>query len=201
MNTQKHYLYIIRNLLNNKIYIGQTINPKKRWCAHKTTSKKPIQYISKAMAKYGINNFTFEIIAECLSQNDTDKVEVDLIKQYDSCNKYIGYNIKSGGIVSTGWHHTNETKIKISKSEKGKIISAESKLKMSNSKKVRPCSTETRLKQSETKKKNKLLKFNDIIIAAIKNEYNSGDTMSVLSKKYKTRRSTISKIINDKSFI
>jgi predicted GIY-YIG superfamily endonuclease len=34
-----YYLYRITNILNNKIYIGQTVNYKSRWGAHKSKAK------------------------------------------------------------------------------------------------------------------------------------------------------------------
>jgi hypothetical protein len=49
------------------------------------------------MAKYGVENFEFEIIATCRTQEDANEAEVLLIQQYDSRNKEKGYNIKPGG--------------------------------------------------------------------------------------------------------
>ena len=37
----KFYIYKITNLINNKVYIGKTIDIKKRWKTHKYNSKKP----------------------------------------------------------------------------------------------------------------------------------------------------------------
>lgn len=195
------YLYIITNIINNKKYVGQTINPSKRWIDHKVKSKKPIQYISRAIAKYGKENFLFDIVVVCKTQEAADELEDCLMNQYNSRDKNFGYNIKPGGAVATGWHHSEETKNKISKSEKGKIISEEVKAKMSISQKERVRSKDEWTKMSETKKKNKLLKFNSLVINAIKKEYDSGISMAILAEKYKTRRSTISKIIHCGSII
>lgn len=108
-----HYIYKITDTLNNKVYIGQTVDDKKRWIAHKSYAKNPEktgQYIHRAMAKYGIENFIFEVIASCKSQEDTDETESLLIIQYDSRNKERGYNLMVGG--SHGGH-SEETKEKI----------------------------------------------------------------------------------------
>lgn len=48
-------IYKIQNLINNKIYIGQSINIEKRLSAHK--SSKDSCYIHNAIQKYGIMNF------------------------------------------------------------------------------------------------------------------------------------------------
>lgn len=94
-----HHLYRITNLLNNKVYIGQSDNVSRRWAYHKNqaTKEKPVQYINRAMRKYGVDNFSFEVIASCRTQDDADETEILLILQYDSRNKNKGYNIKPGG--------------------------------------------------------------------------------------------------------
>ena len=54
------YLYTITNLLNNKIYVGQTVRPKERWSQHKAYAKNnPVQYVHRAIKKYGPENFEF----------------------------------------------------------------------------------------------------------------------------------------------
>lgn len=108
-----HYLYKITDILNNKVYIGQTVDFNKRWGAHKSYAKNPErtgQYIHRAMAKYGVENFIYEVIATCLTQEAADEAEEILIKQYDSQNKEYGYNVKPGGNVAT---HSEETKQKL----------------------------------------------------------------------------------------
>lgn len=106
-----HYLYRIVNQLNSKIYIGQTTNANGRWSAHKSKAKaeEPVQYISRAIAKYGVENFIFEVIATCRTQEDTDKIESILILQHNSRDKQFGYNVKPGGNVAS---HSEETKQK-----------------------------------------------------------------------------------------
>jgi group I intron endonuclease len=89
-------------MLNNKIYIGQSNMPSRRWSNHKSqvNKKNLIQYVHRAMAKYGIVNFIFEVIAVCKTQEDADETETQLIIQYDSRNEKKGYNIAPGGNVT-----------------------------------------------------------------------------------------------------
>jgi group I intron endonuclease len=103
-----HFMYKITNQLNQKVYIGQTINPKYRWYQHRSYAgkeNKNKQYIHRAMAKYGIENFQFEIIASCRTPEDANETENSLIKQYDSRNKEYGYNLAPGGGVGSGKDH------------------------------------------------------------------------------------------------
>ena len=57
-------IYIIKNKFNAKVYIGQTVNPTQRWAQYKSAAqKKPeAQLITKAMNKYGFDNFWMEIL-------------------------------------------------------------------------------------------------------------------------------------------
>jgi group I intron endonuclease len=93
------YLYKITSIQDNKVYIGQTVDAKRRWQAHKSFARhdNPVQYVHRAMKKYGIDNFVYEVIATCKTSEDADETEMLLIKQYDSRNKDFGYNIAPGG--------------------------------------------------------------------------------------------------------
>lgn len=108
-----HYLYRITNITDNKIYIGQSNNPDYRWKQHKYDSNRanPIQYIHRSIAKYGIENFIFEIIATCQTQEDANEIESILIIQHNSRNQNFGYNLMVGGSYGG---HSEETKQKIS---------------------------------------------------------------------------------------
>jgi group I intron endonuclease len=92
-------MYKITNIVNQKVYIGQTNNPILRWSQHKSNAKynRGNQVITRALTKYGSNVFTFEVIAMCLTQLDADVTEEQLIQQYDSRNTNKGYNISAGG--------------------------------------------------------------------------------------------------------
>jgi group I intron endonuclease len=67
-----YYLYCITILINNKVYVGQSVDNKVRWRQHKYFSKNPGksgQYIHRAMNKYGIENFKFDIVAISTTQD------------------------------------------------------------------------------------------------------------------------------------
>lgn len=53
-------IYKIENLINHKIYIGQSIEIERRLQKHKTI--KDDLYIHRAIQKYGVKNFSFDII-------------------------------------------------------------------------------------------------------------------------------------------
>lgn len=92
-------IYKIENLINNKCYIGQSVNIKRRWKAHKEASKniknKTYDFpLYKAIRKYGLENFSFEILEIC-SENLLNEKEKYYVKYFDSYNN--GYNQDEGG--------------------------------------------------------------------------------------------------------
>ena len=93
-------IYIIKNDINNKVYIGQSINIHKRIQEHfwKSICQKDISYNSalhSAIRKYGKEHFYWEILEEC-DASLLDEREKEYIKQYNSISPN-GYNILSGG--------------------------------------------------------------------------------------------------------
>jgi len=96
------YIYRITNTINQKVYIGQTNNPLLRWSQHKSNSKynRGNQVITRAIIKYGIKVFVFDVIAGCISQENIDLLEEQVIAQYNSRNPNEGYNIAAGGNTS-----------------------------------------------------------------------------------------------------
>lgn len=93
------YIYVIRNIVNNKIYIGQTrTSIEQRWQEHVRHSNYGNQLINRAMKKYGIENFCIEEL-ECCDISDLDYKEIYYIKKFNSTNKDIGYNVSLGGLT------------------------------------------------------------------------------------------------------
>lgn len=97
------YIYIITNIINNKIYIGKTVNKNlfdylsvKRWAVnHNKDINMPI---IKAMQKYGMDNFIYEILDDTASSNEElIYLEKEWIAFLDSMNPAIGYNATAGG--------------------------------------------------------------------------------------------------------
>lgn len=93
---RKYYIYKITNLVNGKIYIGQTVSVKSRWQAHKRAINKPIQVIHHAFVKYGIDNFFFEVVATCFDQDAANEAETTIVIQEKSLIPN-GYNVTNGG--------------------------------------------------------------------------------------------------------
>ena len=89
-------IYKIENIINHKVYIGQSRNISERWRAHRTRSQIEDTHLYRSIREYGLENFTFTIIEECLIEELNDK-EKYWIKYYNSNNPDKGYNQTIGG--------------------------------------------------------------------------------------------------------
>ena len=104
-------IYMHKNKINGKIYIGQTSQePKKRW--NNGQGYIDCSRFYNAIIKYGWDNCEQIMVYQDVSQGQANTVEEQLIKQYKTQDDRYGYNIKAGG---NNKHHTEETKIKIGK--------------------------------------------------------------------------------------
>lgn len=91
------FIYIIRNIINSKVYIGQTkTSIEQRWKEHLRHAAYGNQVINRAMRKYGIDKFYIETLEICTIEI-LDQREIYYIDLYDSTDKSKGYNVSIGG--------------------------------------------------------------------------------------------------------
>ena len=103
---------------SGKRYIGITSKiPKYRWQNGNGYNRQP--YFWRAIQKYGWDNFEHEILINNLSQQDACKMEKYFIKLFNSNNPQYGYNNTDGGEGKSGWHPSEESKLKNSLSHIG----------------------------------------------------------------------------------
>lgn len=120
----KHFncsgIYIIRNLINNKIYIGSAKNIKQRLHEHKSMLRRNSHhsnYLQNSYNKYK-NYFLFSILENCEINNLISR-EQYWLNYYLSYNKLYGYNVSPKAYSSLNRKASNETKLKMSISHKG----------------------------------------------------------------------------------
>ena len=106
-------IYRFRNKLNNKSYIGQSIQLYTRYNAHIRRSGYLDSRFYRAVRKYGWENFEFSILEDDVRTKELlDELEIYYIKLYDSFNN--GYNATLGGDGSKGTTHTMSEEGKLS---------------------------------------------------------------------------------------
>lgn len=94
-------IYIIRNKVNNKVYVGQTtVSIKLRFQNHLSAARCGKDYvIGKAIRKYGEENFYVELLEECLA-SELNEREMYWIAFYNATDNKFGYNMSLGGNVN-----------------------------------------------------------------------------------------------------
>ena len=91
----KKDIYIIKNTVNNKVYIGQAKNSAERWMKHLSAARKGYPYvIDQAIKKYGQDKFYYQILESQIT--NYDEREKYWIKFYNS-RVPNGYNVAEGG--------------------------------------------------------------------------------------------------------
>ena len=125
------YVYCIKNKLNGKVYVGKSKDAIKRFRIHLKIAKggkekysRKFHAIHAAITKYGIENFSFEILYKTLTESESFELEAKTISHLKE-NNLPTYNLSNGGEGNSGWHHTPESRLKMSKARKGKKFSLE----------------------------------------------------------------------------
>lgn len=126
---EKSGVYKITNLINGKVYIGQSVNIKQRWYDHKKCIKKDyLKYpLYEDYRKYGIENFKLEILIETY---DRDYWEKWFIHLYHSNDLSKGYNLTDGGSIGFSYINKLIKDGKIPCPQKNREWSEESKEKL-----------------------------------------------------------------------
>ena len=194
--------------MNGKCYIGQSVNIERRFDEHKKYTNRTGKYLHNSMNKYGVDNFSFEIIEEC-KKSELSEREKYWISYYNSTSPN-GYNLTNGGdggntfqyrtkeqmedtkrkiseVTSGenngfyGKHHSEETKEYLRKINLGKTISEETKNKISKAKIGHYVAEQTKEKISEaTKKQWQDINFKTLMTnKAIGNEYAKGNEWNI----------------------
>lgn len=147
----KSFVYCITCLVNDKCYIGKTNNPDRRWHDHcePKASNAGGMLIHRAIKKHGPENFKFEVIAECDSEDEAFEAEHRLIIERGTSDLTKGYNLNEGG--RGGRNPSELVRQKIGAKHRGKKISDEQKAMISARHKGKVVSEESRRKMSESR--------------------------------------------------
>ena len=202
------YIYLIMNLANNKIYVGKTNNPTRRWQNHVLRG----HYLYNAIRKYGKENFSFEILDHFENEDDAFKAEQQITLLCSNI-KGIGYNLDIGGsggktlsqetknkisLANTGKKHTDEAKLKIKETSTGRVLPEEAKQKISLWHIGKIVSHDTKLKIGKNSANRKLT---DEQVNEIKSLHSEGILSNTkIAKLFDVSRRTIDKIVNGTSY-
>lgn len=113
-------IYKIENIINHKVYIGQSVNIEGRWNTHKKSlrnNKHTNQYLQNSYNKYGYESFEYSVLEEC-EENDLTKREQYWIDYYGGIESSKTYNYKE---ASSKGHLNKDARVRISKNLKGRF--------------------------------------------------------------------------------
>lgn len=136
-NYRIRYIYLITNNINKKNYVGKHLCPKGETIETDKYMGSGV-LLRKAIRKYGIKNFSKEILATCFDDKILNILEVQYIALYKSIGK-AEYNISKGGDGGCWYYMSEEQKIiarrNLSKALKGRVFSEEWKRHISEGRK------------------------------------------------------------------
>ena len=178
-------IYQIRNIVNNKIYIGSSKDIIKRFNNHTwllRNNKHNNLHLQHSWNMHGANSFVFEILLLC------EEFELLRYEQWylDNVVRWKhDYNISKFVVACfRGRNHTDRAKNKISKKLTGRKLTKETKNKMSTSKSGEQCYNS---------------KLTKSVVATIREMYLTNDyTQKELGKIFNVPQSSISGIVNYK---
>lgn len=146
----KSYVYVIENKINGKLYVGKANNVERRWGKHRAAVREGADgLLYRAMRKYGIENFQIRIVDESEDEKLTLNVlEPKWIQKLKDDGHEL-YNLTEGGDGIPGLTHSDETRRKMSESQRGKKLTEDAKQKIREANLGKSHSDETRKKLSE----------------------------------------------------
>lgn len=207
MKTKISCVYKIICLYNNKIYIGQTLDYIDRINHHKNKLKRNCDdnpYLQNDYNKYGLNNFEFKIIEECLPNNLLER-ETYWINYYGGKDSDSLYNIQDlygfnkhycmnkQGSNNVMYHktHTDEVKQLLHNINTGKVLSLEHRNKISQGLKRSACHNN----ENNQKRREALTKYDQNFIQALREEYSIVKNYTKIANKYKLQPAVVSNLI------
>ena len=106
-------VYKITNNITGDFYIGSSCNIKQRWASHKRPSAQkrlPNSKLYKAMASYGLDNFTFEIIEKTDNLREREQYYIEQLKPSYNNNWAQGLDIERSRLYNIEYHKAHYDK-------------------------------------------------------------------------------------------
>jgi predicted GIY-YIG superfamily endonuclease len=176
-----HIVYLLTDNTNGKIYVGYTRHRlNKRWSDSKLTKR------------FGHSDFGKEILFDGLDRHSAKEQEIEIIKERQSNNPSIGYNLNEGGGGSS--QHTEETKKKLRALMKGRIPGNKGTNHTEESK--------VKISESLTGEKHPKSKLTESDVLKIRERASKGESFEDISKDFllKTGSHAIRNIVRRKSW-
>lgn len=117
-------VYVIRNSVDHRVYIGSSANIDERLRIHTThlvNNKHHSRYLQRFVNKYGIGTIRFEVLEFCASEN-LIAVEQRFIEMFDCANYRKGFNMSKQAHSCKGVKHTKATRNKMAENMRNRPV-------------------------------------------------------------------------------
>lgn len=146
-------IYMIKNDLTDKVYVGRAVNIRKRWNQHRHHLRRGNHHCSplqRAWNKYGESVFSFApLVLNVKTEAELCELENYYISQYKCLVSEGGYNVCPSSGTNRGVKYTAESRVKMSQAQKGRIVTPEHRAKIAQTLTGRSPSDECRQKRSK----------------------------------------------------
>ena len=189
---RKTGIYKIKNLINNKVYIGSSVDIDKRWKLHKDSliqNKHHSILLQRSFNKHGKDNFIYDIIEECEKEIliEREQYWIDTLDSYNN-----GYNILPKAGSCLGNKVSDETKRKMS------IIKLGSN--NPNYGKNHSYETKRKMKNKLEGENNPATNLTNNVVNDIRDLYLKGKKISDLIEIFNVKELTLRRIVNNKTW-
>lgn len=197
--TIKSGVYQIRNLTNHKLYIGSTINLRRRWFNHQSDlvqNKHHSIKLQRAWNKYGADVFVFEVLLYCDPENclTYEQTTMDYYQpEYNICKvarSRLGASMSTSAKEKLrqkrlGSKHTKATRIKMAQAHIGQKHSDISKNK---------------IRVANRGSGSNHVKLNQDAVRQIRVLLQDGLTQNIIAKRFDVTQGVISRIKNKQAW-
>jgi group I intron endonuclease len=125
-------VYIIKNRLNGKVYVGSARDISRRWRVHRRSLRSNSHHsdkLQRAWNKYGATQFSFEVLEVVSDVSQLFTVEQRWMDSFCAISR--GYNIFPVAGSPLGYTHTEQAKAKMSAAGKGRVFTVEHRVNIS----------------------------------------------------------------------
>lgn len=205
------FVYLIKNKINEKVYVGSTKNLEQRWRGHLSSlriGKSFNMYLQEDWDKYGEENFEFIFIEEdTFGGFEREQYWMDLYTSYD---RDKGYNISPTAGTTLGRRHREDSKKLMAESHTGKKLSDETRRKMSDAHKGKKKSPQHIKNAANARRgisnprcqgsKQHFAKLNEDLVVQILTRIHNGELIFHIAKEYNVYPSTLYQIKRGKTW-
>lgn len=189
---KNHGIYKITNLINGKVYIGQTrASFRKRYLKHISEFKSGKGHSRKFAddyAKYGEQNFSFEIVQIENDDSKLDDLEKKYIEQYDAIES--GYNKAKGGSP----FYKDKSVRDVFKNTRVYDDEFRENRRKYMSERVVKQETKDRLRYANLGSRSPVAVLNEDTVKKMKEDMVAGVTLKEISEKYNIKYPTVSSV-------